>query len=271
MIRSDLQLLAERLKRSWPRPCGLATLSRVPNRVVKSVAWSSKCSRIAFPACLLFLCLPLLCSACDERRLELFEVRNGGAQADPTTVGTEPAPSTVDAGNSLPVRPDFVLIDDFEDNNLQAAASDGWWHTINDSTAIQLLETVPVSDFAGSYFSLHTNGQNFTDWGAFVGLDLGSGAGFFDATPTTAIRFQARSATPREAILRLIQQDEASFTIPIDLLSDWTEHTVPFTAFTFAGDPESTVNPSIIRYVQLYFDVEPFEVWLDNVAFVTEP
>jgi hypothetical protein len=178
---------------------------------------------------------------------------------------TPTPPPRVDAGT-----PDFISIDDFEDGDLQGSATSGWWYATTDTTAgARVLETAVDEARAGSAYVLHVAGKDYTDWGVIVGLDLGGDTGSFDARPTTAVRFAARAVAERPFILRILQQDGGSFTIELLLTTEWTEFMVPFSTFGGALDAGS-VDPSTFGHLHFYFGVDPFEAWIDDVAFVSE-
>lgn len=195
-------------------------------------------------------------------------------EPEPTTPSppptTEPDASTpeapsVDAG----VRPDFISIDDFEDDNLQGNASLGWWYATTDTTAGSfVLETVATDERPGSAFVLHVAGNDFTDWGVILGLDLRGSAGSFDATPTNAVRFTAKAASERVFILRLLEPTGGSYTTEVALTTEWLEFTVPFDDFVGVGDA-GTVQSTALGHLHFYFGIEAFEAWIDDVAFVT--
>jgi hypothetical protein len=193
---------------------------------------------------------------------------------EPVTPNPEPTPEPspeidasvpgVDAG-----RPDTIPIDDFEDGNLQAIAIGGWWYLTTDTTAgMPTLETEESPERPGD-FVLHVAGSEFTDWGIIVGLDLRGSLGFFDATPTNAVRFWARVGIDRTFILRLLEQDGGSYTTLVSLTTEWTEYTVPFSAFGAAADA-GALDPARLVHLHFYFGIDEFEAWIDDVQFVTE-
>lgn len=191
---------------------------------------------------------------------------SGMSALDASVAAPEPEPA-IDAGN-----PNYILIDDFEDNNLQASASasGGWWYPTTDTTAgTFVLETVPEEDRPGSAYVLHVAGHDFTDWGVIVGIDLRGETGSFDARPTNAVQFAARAAEDRVFILRLLQPDGGSYTTQLLLTTEWTVFSVPFDTFVGAGDA-GTVDASTLGHLHFYFGVDPFEAWIDDVAFVTQ-
>jgi hypothetical protein len=250
----------------------------------------------------------LLGSACADGKLDLFErqaaVVNGTPNPESTLPSTpSPAPQLNDAGpeqdaaapSSMPTasaapstpstpstmmsadaavpapRPDFILLDDLEDGNTQALATSGWWYPTNDGTQQQLMFAETHSDRPGSTVALRTSGSDFSAWGALIGVDLTNPAGFFDVTPTNALRFWARSAVARNVAVRFVQQGSITLSAEVTLNLEWTEHTVPFSAFAFSGNPALVLTPEALQHLQVFFGLEPFDVWLDDVAFVTVP
>lgn len=197
-------------------------------------------------------------------------LRDAGPNAPaPLEPSADPAPS-VDA--SLPLvdagRPETILIDDFEDGNVHSMTVGGWWYVTADTTpGTPTLETVAATERPGAYV-LHIAGVNYTDWGVIIGLDLRGTLGVFDATPTNAVRFWARGSTDRTFILRLLEQDGGSYTTEVSLTTEWTEFTVPFSAFMAAADAEA-LDVTSFAHLHFYFGIEPFDVWLDDVAFVS--
>ncbi len=180
--------------------------------------------------------------------------------ADSTAADAGPAPVLMPSGD--------IEIDNFEDGDLHGLATDGWWYVTNDGTSQQVLETVETPDRVGSEYALHSSGDGFRLWGAFIGLDLGSTEGFFDAGWTDAVSFWAKSSVEREAVARFLLQDNSSLETTFTLRAEWTRHVIDFDDFRFEGDPELRIDPTRLRHFQLYFDLDPFDVQLDDLRLL---
>lgn len=195
------------------------------------------------------------CAACADRDVDIFFTR-----AESEAVSTSVAPGAARVGD--------VRIDDFEDNDLQALATDGWWYVTNDGTSQQRMLTEATTTASGTNYALSSWGRGFTLWGAFIGLDLGSEVGVFDAGWTEAVRFRATSAAEREVAVRFILQDNSALQTTISLRTQWTEYVIDFDDFRFEGDPDARIDPGRLRHFQLFFGTEPFDVRLDDVVLV---
>jgi hypothetical protein len=219
--------------------------------------------------------IPLCAAAlwgCGDRSVRVFSTEVESVTSYPTATSSANSPTLVaDAGLASDAGPQMsgdVQIDDFEDGDQQALATDGWWYVTNDGTSQQSLETVGLTDRIGSQFALHSWGEGFTLWGAFVGLDLGGETGVFDAGWTDAISFWAVSAVEQEVVVRLILQDNSSLQTTTTLQTDWSEHVISFDEFRFEGDAAARVDASRLRHFQLFFGLEAFDVRLDDVVLL---
>ena len=235
----------------------------------------------------------LACEACGERHLDAFtraepeQLAAGGAAGTSSTPGgatsggtagagganagslNQPTPMAGSGGRALPLGP--LLIDDFEDQNTQSAASDGWWFLTSDSTGVQDFGVEPVGDRAGSAFALHTSGVGFTAWGSLLGVDLGGSKGYFDATGYLGIRFWARAtATSTRTLTVSLLENNLHYDTTIYLEEEWTEYVFPF-ASASTPDGAPAFNPATLSALQFFVLTDaPFDFWLDDLVFTND-
>jgi hypothetical protein len=193
--------------------------------------------------------LALLLTACGEVHLDAFE-RN--------------------AVRPLPSGP--LLIDDFEDQNEQCAASDGYWYALGDPTSTPNFGVEAVLDRPGSSFAVHTFGANFTIWGAFLGVDLKGSKSNFDVTGYQALRFWARRSPASTRILKvsLLETNYVHYQTDVELGETWREYALPFRD---AKVPEGAppFDPAGLSALQFFVLTDkPFDFWLDDLTFTTE-
>ena len=167
------------------------------------------------------------------------------------------------------------LIDDFEDLNNHAAYDVGWWFIVNDGTGTQSYEIVPPGDRPGDKGALHSSGSGFTGWGAEVGVSLsGTGAGgSYDASRFSALEFSAKSAGGANSAMTVWFVDQAhSYSYPATLTSGWAPYHVPFAAAVYSGDSTLRLDSAQLICIQFSFSgSSTFDLWLDDVAFVSNP
>jgi hypothetical protein len=204
---------------------------------------------------------------------------------------------------------DPLMIDDLEDGDrfiCNSSASDGRngvWITLGDGSSTGTLMPT-TEDFKPtliddgrpeSRFAAHFRGSGFTDWGAFMGLELTNEAATsgapYDATRVQGITFLMKSNT---AVSVSIGQPETTppsrggtcqdllcdpgfqFRISAPDSTGWLPYMVPFASLTqiTPGRPRNPIlgtatwDPKSILGVA--FRVDPgatFDVWVDDVAF----
>jgi hypothetical protein len=164
------------------------------------------------------------------------------------------------------------LIDDFEDTNNHSAYGLGWWWMINDHSGTQTFEFKAPSDSPGNHGALHSTGSGFSVWGAEVGVTFDTP---YDARRFWGVEFSAESGasgTITDMTLWLLDANH-SFGYPTPLTSTWQTYRVPFAEAVASSDASLRLDASHINTVQFLFDAGTgvFDLWLDNVKFVTEP
>jgi hypothetical protein len=183
------------------------------------------------------------------------------------------------------------LIDDFEDGNpkiLVDEGRDGSWNIVRDNSEDgQLsLSDPPVPESGGvneSNHAMHLVGQNFTEWGAGLSVELRARSLPYDASVYGGLKFWARGAPSLRVIL--IQQSlatgHACATCPMNgadcgsfygqmvtLTDTWTEFSIPWGELMPATSGTTPFAPDELMLLKFEAPAaEEFEFWLDDVSF----
>jgi hypothetical protein len=187
----------------------------------------------------------------------------GGSNAGGSS-GTAPLAGT--GGREPPSRP--LLIDDFEDQNTQCSASDGYWYQTSDGTGVQAFGVEADSTRAESSFALHASGVGFTVWGSLLGVNLAGTKSYFDVTGYEALRFWARAApgTTRTLTVSLLETN-LHYQTEIELGDDWREYVFPFRSASVPDDAPA-FDPAVLSAIQFFvLTDEAFDFWLDDLTF----
>jgi hypothetical protein len=193
--------------------------------------------------------MALLTLGCSSGRLDAFDVVDAGAMTDVTS------PST-------------LLIDDFEDGDTQALATDGWWYVVNDGAGEQRFGIEPTSR-SGSQLAAHTSGSGFRVWGAALGLDLTGYEHRYDASAFDELRFWARTgATPRDVSVTFLSGTGDHFALIVSLTTEWRQFVAPFAAaFPTEGDANRSLDTTDLEALQFFMLTDAaFDLWLDDVV-----
>lgn len=246
---------------------------------------SRACLWLAFAACAL--------GACDDGVLRAFEPRpaslgssgngsnnagssgkgvgglgGGSSGASPEGGGGRGGSSSVDpsagAGPAVPTSP--LLIDDFEDGDMQAEPPLGWWYPVNDSTGTQGTGIEPIAGAGASVYALRTHGSDFTNWGAAVGVNLAG-----DSTPLNArgyerLCFVARVEPDSNSTLQvhLLRDPGVHYLRDVSLSETWTRYCLPLA--DFISMEQAALIPDELIALQFFFAPgAAFELWLDDV------
>ena len=192
--------------------------------------------------------------------------------------------------------PSAPLIDDFEDGDselLQLSNRRGSWYASNDGTGIQapppdasrhklFLLSTPGSPKSPKY-ALRTVGWGFTDWGAFVSVNLNAPSKAlcsYDLSAFTGLRFQVKgNATLRVTIGtqgttpvadggQCSGDNCSDFGAAVALTADWTEVSLAFSDLT-QPDWASPVpwTPSETVRLTYWAPQGDFDFWIDDVQF----
>lgn len=230
------------------------------------------------------VCLFCLVPSCSDGTLDSFSSENsldGGAGAGSGSGST----GALDPDTTLgPLVFTTTVIDDFEDGDTRVAEnSESWWYIFNDSTGVQEFVIEDVSgERANSKYAAHTFGEQFTAWGAGLGVDL---AGIrdarrpdepFDASQFAGISFWARVG---ESSVRQVRVDLlspcgdgcASYSgVTIELVPEWRQYTVLFSELE-PRQAESGFDQSRLMHIQYFFlDPESFDLLVDDLAVVSK-
>ena len=231
-----------------------------------------------------FAALALLASTplagCDGR-LDVLEperdaMTSGGTSAGGSAgssagggAGSGSGPGGSGAGGSLPVSP--ALLDDFEDGDTKSLGIDeGYWYFRPDGTCTGVFASELTADRAGSTHSMRTRGGGCTEWGSLLGLDLGGSGDVYDASSFDALRFWARAEPGFATTINVSLLNPQHFDTVIGLGAEWQEYVLPLDGFTFNDRPPAQpYDPSKFTHLQFFvFSEEPFDYWIDDVAFV---
>jgi hypothetical protein len=236
-------------------------------------------------------CFPLLGAAflfaCDDGRLDVLEPAHvdsgasggaggtaGGAAGSLSSGGTSATGGGSTAGSSSAGSsslPSPFVLDDFEDGDTQSLnIPEGFWYSQPDSTCSAPFGIETVVGRADNTHAIRTRGGVCTDWGALLGLDLGGTIETFDASSFDALRFSLRveAGTPTE--LNVSLHTPVHFDTVIDATTEWQEFVLPLDGFFFNDrPPEQAFDVSRLTHLQFFvFSPEPFDFWLDDIAFV---
>lgn len=174
-----------------------------------------------------------------------------------------PLPGT--GGRPAPTSP--LLIDDFEDQNTQCAASDGYWYQTSDGTGVQAF-AVEADARAGGGYALHASGAGFTTWGSVLGVNLAGTKSYFDVTGYRALSFWARAAPSSTRTLTVsLLETNLHYQTEIELGEEWREYVFPFRS---ASVPENAppFDPAVLSAIQFFvLTAEAFDFWLDDLTF----
>jgi hypothetical protein len=188
-----------------------------------------------------------------------------------------------------------VLVDDLEDGDAYIPAVDGRagnWYTVNDGTGDQS----PGPDFTatfggadGSAYCAATNGADFTEWGAKLGVYLNHPAptvpaGTFDGSGFRGIRFYARGNVTVRATVNVlaVRGSDIGGTcdpelggcndyhgLPVALDPVWREYTIAFADLTQEGWGQA-VRFDATALVAIDFSVPrgpSFDYAIDDLVF----
>lgn len=215
--------------------------------------------------------------ACTDIDLSVFESRVPPESPPPSTGGTSGgtggSSSVAGApgeGGSPPVLQETIvhIVDDFEDGDTRAELPGGWWYTVNDGTGSQQMNVAEEADRSGSAYHLHTEGTDFTDWGAAIGVDVLEF--FVGGEPIHVLRFSARASSPREVNLHLLDGSGEAFTRTFQITTEWADYSVRLDqVFSVVGERVVPLDVATLHELQWFFFVpEPFDFRLDDVLLL---
>jgi hypothetical protein len=173
------------------------------------------------------------------------------------------------APGAVPSAP-FVL-DDFEDGDTQSSSiPEGYWYFTPDGTCSGAFSIEPTPERAPNTHAIRFRGGGCTAWGALLGLDLGGAGPSFDASSLDALRLSARAEAGSVTALSVSLLDPQHFDVTLELGTDWRDVSLPFGDFTFNDNgAEEPFDTSGLTHLQFFvFSAEPFDIWLDDLAFV---
>lgn len=191
-----------------------------------------------------------------------------------------------------------ALVDDFEDGDLLLDGADfrGSWYLNNDGTGTQrppvaaatsaALLVTPGSP-ASPEHALHTSGDQFSLWGAFVAVRFNAAEGHactFDLSGYSRVSFSAKgtgtmrfnlgtfTTTPVDDGGECAADACSDYGYDLELTEDWREVTLaldelsqPSWAFPAAWAPEGALRLSF------WSGTGDFDFWVDDVRFEASP
>lgn len=185
------------------------------------------------------------------------------------------------------------LIEDWEDEGsalLRADGRSGAWLTFDDGTSKQNVASssqLQPSRLSGgrSRHGLHLSGGRFSEWGVTFGTDLATGA-CYDASAYDGISFWARGEVAVYVGVQVIDIQSPKFggfcsgdgcynshRARVNLSPAWQRHVVRWSQLEQLN-PASRfpLDTKRIRFLEFSILPEdtPFDVWLDDVSFVTK-
>ena len=192
-------------------------------------------------------------------------------------------------------RGDAPLLDDWEENDSRVAPLDGRagnWATYDDGTGKQtppdkspLFPSRIHGGRGASTRALHMVGGKFKDWGVTFGAELADAA-CYDASAYAGIEFWAKGPGVIKVGFQMIDvQDEKygglcksepdcynTHRKVVELSKGWKHYTVRWEelAQLYQAGPPLTFDPRRVRFFEFGIgpDSTPFDLWIDDVAFV---
>ncbi len=192
--------------------------------------------------------------------------------------------------------PSAPVIDDFEDGDselLQPSNRHGSWYATNDGTGIQapppdptghkpFLLSTPGSSLSPKY-ALRTVGWGFTDWGAFVSVNLNSAENAlcsYDVSAYSGLRFQAKGSGNLRVLIGTQSTTQLAdggqctgdtcgdFGAAVELSDDWREVSIAFGELTQPSwaSPEAWTPSEAVR-LTYWVEHGDFDFWIDDVQF----
>lgn len=198
-----------------------------------------------------------------------------------------PCPEVVVARGNEP------LIEDWEQQDSAVSKVDGRsgsWLTFDDGTSKQNVASasqLSPSRIAGgrSRHGLHLSGGKFSEWGVSFGTDLATGA-CYDASAYDGIEFWAKGRVALYVGVQVIDVQSPKFggfcegsdcynshRKRVDLSATWQRHTVRWSELSqLNSDGRRPLDTKRIRFLEFTILPEdtPFDVWLDDVSFISK-
>ncbi len=201
-----------------------------------------------------------LLSACSDGNLDAFAIRTAGMAGATTAGGSSTAGASATGG-----APSTLLLDDFEDGDSQALSSESWWYLVNDGTGTQSFGIELVSRGESTH-AIRTQGSDFGDWGAMLGLDLAGSDSVLDASGYGEIHFYARAVPGSATLVEVILNDGLiKYWSEISLGSDFQQYHLRFADFI---GPEGAVplDTSTLAHLQFFVNTSAaFDYWIDDI------
>ncbi len=183
----------------------------------------------------------------------------------------------------------FPLLDDFEDGDDALPPLDqrsGFWRWARESdapgTAPALIPVPRVGGGARQGLALHVKGGRLFDWGATVEVNFQPGC--YDATAYAGIKLQARGpgrvfvALREIGVIPLAEGGSCEHdchnphVAKLELSADWRSYEVRWSELRPRGLNTAPLDPSRLHSVAFLIHPEdtPYDVWLDDVRFLTK-
>ncbi len=228
-------------------------------------------------------------------------VGTGGAAALGGATGSGGAQSNNCSGQETASTGADPLIDDLEEladpvgpggDNATPAVDGrlGYWYTYNDATPGAVQEPtgdfVPTAEGYNSSYSARTYGQDFTDWGAGLGVNFNTVGDIgcpYNASVYTGIHFCVKgtgTASVRIPIAATVPIADGGscadncfdhFAIDIPLTADWACHDVLWSELSQGSwGTAATFDPATLISFQVQFGTNvAFDIYIDDLTFLT--
>jgi hypothetical protein len=213
--------------------------------------------------------------------------------AESTAPKPAPAPTPPSCPELVIARGQAPLIEDFEAQDSRILPLDGrfgGWMTYDDGTGKQtppgrsaLFPSRIPGGRGPSKGALHATGGKFTNWGVTLGAELAD-AGCYDASAYAGIELYAKGPGRLRVGLQMIDVQDVKYgglctkdcynthRAVITLGKTFERHVVRWEDLKqlFVAGPPTSFDPKRVRFLEFGIAPEdtPFDVWIDDVAFV---
>jgi hypothetical protein len=202
-------------------------------------------------------------------------------------VESVPIDPCVDKKTASGARP---FIDDFEDGDDEVSLVEGrsgLWRWVRDTdapgTSPALLPIPRPNAKPGNRLAIHAKGGKLLDWGAVIEFDFVPSC--YDASVYRGLTFQAKGpgrifVAPREvgvipvALGGTCREDcHNAHVKKIDLDGQWRTYEVHWSEVAQRGYGKPALDPGRLNSLafQIHPEDTPYDVWLDDVRFLSKP
>lgn len=299
---SDESVLAEAIATLADAARSETAPRELPNRILEHVAYRARLERsgmkrvrvstaLAAAACALaagFVLARALPSAEPAISAERATLPSGAGAIGAATAGSgrvvDPCRERVVGTGEAP------LLDDFEDGDdliSRLEGRDGFWRWARETDApgtAPALIPVPRGDgVASNRLAVHVKGPQLSDWGATIELDFRPRC--YDAARYAGIRFQARGpgrvylAAREVGVIPIAEGGTCErdchnpHVAKVELTDEFQSYELRWSELRQRGMERPALDPSRLHSIAFLIRPEdtPYDVWVDDVSFVTAP